>query len=92
MATIIMDELEVCTDCAAIAANGALGWDTDPLLAMTKLHFRKMTRVLGETEADNLVLAGAGGDDDDVIPYSTRECDGCGSTDAGERYPAAVLG
>lgn len=77
MATIVFaDNLVVCTDCAILIANAE---GTEALAAAQVEQW-------GE-HATGLVLAGCEPCDD----FSTRHCDGCGNTDAGERHAAAVL-
>lgn len=82
-AIIIADELEVCTDCAMISANGELGQGDDE---QDRRHARRMAR---QWPDGDVVLSGSG--DDDVVPFSTRRCDGCGDELAGERHPAVVF-
>lgn len=80
MARVIADELEVCEDCAQSIANGE---GTDELS-------RRQVALWG-ADAWGLVLA-CGDEDEDTCPtFSTRPCDGCGSTLAGSRHLAAVL-
>lgn len=82
MATIIADDLLVCGECAQIISNGEISNGTnrgDEIAAA-------QVAVWG-TDAGGLVLSGT----DDPHEFSKRQCDGCGTYLAGERFDAAVL-
>lgn len=84
MAKIIAGELEVCSDCAQIIANGEINDGTDTGERTADAQVAKW----GD-DARGLVLA----DHEGFEPYfSWSDCDGCGSTLGGDRWPAAVLG
>lgn len=82
MVRVIADELLVCGDCAQVIANGEIDDGTDRGDEIAALQ----VEVWG-ADAWGLVL----GDTDDMVDFSTRRCDGCGTYLAGERFPAAVL-
>ena len=75
-------DLEVCTVCVHIIANGEYndGTDTGDRVADAQV-------ALWGDAASRLVL----GDVDEDRGFSSAECDGCGNGAAGDRYAAAVL-
>jgi hypothetical protein len=85
---ITADDLLVCTDCAVLSANGE----------GTEEHAAAMVAHLGE-DAPHLVITcdgdGAYAEDPTTArlhrDFSSHPCDGCGTTDAGSRCPAAIL-
>jgi hypothetical protein len=86
MATVTHDDLSVCTDCAAILANGTLGMCDDEMDAR---HARRMAERWQGTPGH---LVPTCGDDDEACDgFHTGTCDGCGSTLAGSRHRAAVI-
>jgi hypothetical protein len=86
VATIVADGLELCVDCVQLTANGELGQgDADA----DEAHDERMTLWLAQYGDDtNLVLAC---DEDCEGWFSSRQCDGCGSSLGGDRHPGAIL-
>lgn len=88
MATVTHDDLVVCIACALLMANGPC----DGCESCVFSDAQDCPNTAGERMAERwdwplgLTLTG-----DDVDPYSARECDGCGSTDHGERHSAVMF-
>ena len=82
MATIIADDLHVCGSCAQVIANGEINDRTDEGDRIVALQVE-----IWGNDAWGLILD----DTDDMVDFSTRRCDGCGTYLAGERFPAVVL-
>lgn len=76
-------DLKVCVDCIMLLANGEVfNSDGDEI---TTAHADKIDALWGRTE-----IVPAGGEDDESH-FSWQSCDGCGSTDGGDRFAAAAL-
>ena len=80
--SVAYDDLRVCGECAQILANGEIrdGREDDGASVAAA-----QVEQWGEL-ARGLVLTG-----DEPTPFSKAQCDGCGTTLAGERWDAAVL-
>ncbi|MFD1716729.1 hypothetical protein [Georgenia deserti] len=82
----ITRDLEVCTDCAMLIANGECadgitGYDISQEIAEAQVALWGE----GIDGAMGLVL------DTGEPHFSSNRCDGCGSTDAADRFPAAHI-
>lgn len=87
----------VCTDCAAVQANGELGDDLTPDRGPLWL-LAGMTVAAGMNLRDHdarcpkRTTAGRVDECDcETVPYSTTPCAGCGSALAGERHALTVF-
>lgn len=90
----VTEDLEVCTDCAMLIANGFVadgitGYDISQEIADAQIALWGG----GPDGAAGLVLASRGDvwEDDDEPHFSWNRCDGCGSTDGGDRFAAAHI-
>lgn len=88
MATIDADELEFCTDCVFMIANGE----------GTDAHMEAMVSIWGEGIRGVLGLALSSHckeciDEDEPCEgwFSWSRCDGCGSSLGGDRQPGAHI-
>lgn len=89
MATVTHDGLEVCTDCAQLIANGDLGGQECEHGGADD-HAAAMVAVWGEGPAGVLGLVLELSEETEAH-FSSRRCDGCGSTLAGDRLPAVHI-
>lgn len=76
MATVIADNLLVCTDCCMLIANDEA----------TDEHRAKVAEFDDPSSPGTWVVTG-----EQSIPFSTAPCDSCGTDLAGERITAAIL-
>jgi hypothetical protein len=86
MATIYADDLLICTDCAAISANGTHGHCVDccedGIVCEERMRTIKgITKIWGQR---SLIVGEPDG-------FSHRRCDGCGSVLSGDRWTAVVF-
>lgn len=81
MASISIDSLAVCEDCAQIIANGEISAYEDNGAAVAAAQVAQW----GE-HAAHLVLGDLEGS-----WFSWESCEGCGSTLGGERHSACIL-
>lgn len=85
MATVIADELGICVDCTMMAANGELGQGDE---SADQRHAELMAEHIAQTYGVPwfcLALSCEG------EWFSSTPCHGCGSSLAGDRFPAVVL-
>lgn len=80
MATVTHDDLSICTICLHLIANGEYNDGTD----IAELTSDRMVAKWG----DLTMCLTLGGEE---LGFSTRECDGCGNTDHGDRFTACII-
>ncbi len=76
-------DIEVCTDCVLLIANGEFDGECE--------HGDSLDHVLAMVEYQPIGFGDLVLGDGDEIDFSTSRCEGCGSTLAGSRHPAAIL-
>lgn len=79
MPTITTTDLTLCADCAITYANGIDEHDADQIA-----HVRNMI-------AFTPTMTGHVAVGEIITDFSARQCDTCGTTDAGTRFDGALL-
>lgn len=85
--------IDVCVDCLTVLANG-VDDGADDVTALEVAAERLADLWPGDTpQTTPAVTLGRIGDDPDTDPvddpsFSWEQCDGCGSTEGGDRHPA----
>lgn len=91
-------DIWLCSDCGVLTANGTSGWGTDDNgIELGELHLERMRAY--SPDADMVVSGCPEGEHCDFLyrpehtcrydrDFSSAQCDGCGTHDAGFRFAA----
>ena len=79
-------DIDICTDCLTVLANGIEG---DETLEVAAQRLTDLWPGDSPVTTPAVTLGRIGDDDPDADPhFSWQPCDGCGSTLGGDRHPA----